>query len=196
LLLVGHGPVVETLATLAGSAGYEVAVLPEAAVPSALSRLALGPGAAVVVATHGELDEDALTRVLATSAGYVSLVASRKRAASILATLQQRGVPRAHLARLKAPAGLDIGAVTPEEIAVSILAEAIQARRSGKADHLEALPLDASARTEATDPICGMMVEVATARHQSDWAGRSVYFCCRRCKDAFDADPSRYAAPL
>lgn len=196
LLLVGHGPVVETLATLAGNAGYEAAVLPEAAVPSALGGFALGPSASVVVATHGELDEDALTRVLATAAGYVSLVASRKRAASILTTLQQRGVPRAHLDRLKAPAGLDIGAVTPEEIAVSILAEVIHARRSGKADHLQAPPRDAGARTEATDPICGMTVEIATARHQSDWAGRSVYFCCLRCKNTFDADPQRYAAAL
>jgi Cu+-exporting ATPase len=41
-----------------------------------------------------------------------------------------------------------------------------------------------------------MTVEIATARHQSDWAGRSVYFCCRGCKESFDADPRRYAAAL
>jgi xanthine dehydrogenase accessory factor len=195
LVLVGHGPVVETLATLAGGAGYEVTVLPEAAAPSALGGLALGPGASVVVATHGELDEDALAGVLATSAGYVSLVASRKRAASILAALHQRGVPREQLGRLKAPAGLDIGAVTPEEIAVSILAEVIHARRSGKTEPTE--PIAAVAASgDATDPICGMTVEIATARHRSAWAGRSVYFCCLRCKETFDADPPRYAAAL
>ena len=71
-------------------------------------------------------DEDALERVLRPDAGYVSLVASRKRAGAILETLSQRGVPAEPLGRLKAPAGLDIGAVTPEEIAVSILAEIIQ----------------------------------------------------------------------
>ena len=86
LVLVGHGPVIETLATLAESAGYDVAVLPGDAVAAALRGLALGPDSSVVVATHGELDEDALTQVLATPAGYVSLVASRKRAASIMAT--------------------------------------------------------------------------------------------------------------
>ena len=48
----------------------------------------------------------------------------------------------------------------------------------------------------ALDPVCGMTVEIATARHQSDWAGRSVYFCCLRCKETFDADPRRYAAAL
>jgi xanthine dehydrogenase accessory factor len=105
-------------------------------------------------------------------------------------------VPRERLTRLKAPAGLDIGAVTPEEIAVSILAEIIHVRRSGKTDHVESGGVEPPATVEAKDPICGMTVEVAAARHQSDWAGRSVYFCCLRCKDLFDADPERYAAAL
>jgi len=196
LVLVGHGPVIETLATLAESAGYDVAVLPGDAVAAALRGLALGPDSSVVVATHGELDEDALTQVLATPAGYISLVASRKRAASIMATLHHRGVPRPHLDRLKAPAGLDIGAVTPEEIAVSILAEIIHVRHTRKTDQVEAAGFEPPATAEAKDPICGMTVEVATARHQSDWAGRSVYFCCLRCKETFDADPQRYAAAL
>jgi xanthine dehydrogenase accessory factor len=150
----------------------------------------------VVVATHGDLDEDALTRVLETSAGYVSLVASRKRAAGIVATLHGRGVPRERLDRLKAPAGLDIGAVTPEEIAVSILAEIIHAHRSRKAEHLDPAVSEPPAAAEARDPVCGMTVEIATARHQSDWAGRSVYFCCLRCREAFERDPQRYAAAL
>ncbi len=84
------------------------------------------------MATHGDSDEDALARVLATEAGYVSLVASRRRAAMILERLRERGVPAERLGVLKAPAGLDIGAVTPEEIAVSILAEIIQHHRSQK----------------------------------------------------------------
>jgi len=196
LVLVGHGPVIETLATLAESAGYGVATLPGDAIGAALRGLALGPDSSVVVATHGELDEDALAQVLATPAGYVSLVASRKRAASILATLHDRGVPQERLARLKAPAGLDIGAVSPEEIAVSILAEIIHVRHSRKTDHVETGGFAPPATVEAKDPICGMTVEVATARHQSDWAGRSVYFCCLRCKETFDADPQRYAAAL
>jgi xanthine dehydrogenase accessory factor len=194
LVLVGHGPVIETLATLAESAGYAVTVLPGDAVAGALRGLALGPDSSVVVATHGEVDEDALTEVLATPAGYVSLVASRKRAAAIVDTLRRRGVPPSGLDRLKAPAGFDIGAATPEEIAVSILAEIIYARRSRKPE-APALA-ETLALAEATDPICGMTVEVTTARHQSDWAGRSVYFCCLRCKETFDADPARYAAAL
>ena len=128
LVLVGHGPVIETLATIGETAGFAVSVLPADAVAGALRGLSLDPSASVVVATHGELDEEVLTRALATPAGYLSLVASRKRAGAIVETLRHRGVPPAQLDRLKAPAGLDIGAVTPEEIAVSILAEIIQAR--------------------------------------------------------------------
>lgn len=195
LVLVGHGPVIETLATLGETAGFAVSILPGDTVAGALRGLSLDPSASVVVATHGELDEEVLTRALATPAGYLSLVASRKRAAAIVETLRHRGVPPAQLDRLKAPAGLDIGAVTPEEIAVSILAEIIQARRHRRAEPVVPLA-ETRAVAEATDPICGMTVEVATARHQSDWAGRSVYFCCGRCKDIFDADPARYAAAL
>ncbi len=202
LVLVGHGPVIETLATLGETAGHAVSVLPGDTVAEALRGLSLGPSTAVVVATHGDDDEQALTRVLATSAGYVSLVASRKRAGAIVETLRHRGVPAEQLARLKAPAGLDIGAVTPEEIAVSILAEIIQARHHRAAEPVVAAGIEAGALAEAPalaeakDPICGMTVEVATARHQSDWAGRSVYFCCRHCKETFDAEPARYAAAL
>ena len=143
LVLVGHGPVIETLATLGETAGYAVSVLPADAT-AALRGLSLGPNSSVVVATHGDVDEQALTRVLATPAGYVSLVASRKRAGAIVETLRRRGVPAEQLARLKAPAGLDIGAVTPEEIAVSILAEIIQARR-----HLAAASLAPGAAAAA-----------------------------------------------
>jgi xanthine dehydrogenase accessory factor len=192
LVLVGHGPVIETLATLGETAGFAVSVLPGETVAGALNGLSLDPSASVVVATHGEADEEVLTRVLATRAGYTSLVASRKRAAAIVETLRHRGVPPGQLDRLKAPAGLDIGAVTPEEIAVSILAEIVQSRHRRRAE--PEMPLaEAAAVAEATDPICGMSVEVATARHHSDWAGRSVYFCCGHCKDIFDADPARYA---
>src|SRR5262245_6204713 len=132
LVLVGHGPVIETLATLGESTGYGVAVLAPDAVAAGLRDLRLGRDSSVVVATHGELDEDALAQVLATPVGYVSLVASRKRAGTVVEMLRDRGVPREHLDRFKAPAGLDLGATTPEEIAVSILAEIIQTRHSRK----------------------------------------------------------------
>ncbi len=189
LVLVGHGPVVDTLATLAGAADYSIVALPEDATQAGLSELGLTRRASVVVATHSDADEDALERVLATEAGYVSLVASRRRATVILERLKGRGVPPERLARLKAPAGLDIGAVTPEEIAVSILAEIIQHCRSEKV-------AQASAVREARDPICGMLVEIATATYRSEVSGHLAYFCCHHCKETFDRDPERHLTGL
>ena len=180
LVLVGHGPVVEALATLGQAADYSIVTIPEGS--ERIAELGLTRRAAVVVATHADSDEDALWRVLMTDAGYVSLVASRRRAETIVERLRERGVAAERLAVLKAPAGLDIGAVTPGEIAVSILAEIIQHVRGDKA----AVPAPPPAAAEATDPICGMTVEIATARYRSDVAGATVYFCCRQCKDTFD----------
>jgi YHS domain-containing protein len=79
---------------------------------------------------------------------------------------------------------------------VSILAEVVETRRRGRSEPVEAAGPGPAAAAEARDPICGMTVLVATARYRSDWAGRSVYFCCRRCQETFDADPARYAAAL
>lgn len=189
LVLVGHGPVVDSLATLGRAADYSIVSLREDGAWAELGRLGLTRQASVVVATHADSDEEALERVLATEAGYVSLVASRRRAAAILERLRQRGVAPERLGLLKAPAGLDIGAVTPEEIAVSILAEIIQHHRSqkvsGAAPEVSTAVTEAPA-TEAIDPICGMRVEIASARHRSERTGETVYFCCRACKDAFD----------
>lgn len=195
LLLVGHGPVVEALAALGRATDFAVTVLAPEAVGETLARLPMGPHASVVVATHGNADEDALEQVLEAGAGYVSLIASRKRAAVVIESLKARKVPADRIGRLKAPAGLDIGAVTPEEIAVSILAEIVQVRRAGK----PAPPEDGVFRIspperQSTDPVCGMLVEVATARHRSEAGGRTVYFCCAGCKDTFERDPQRYAA--
>ncbi len=184
LALVGSGPVVEALATLGRAANYSIVAVREDAAGEQIARLGLTRRASVVVATHADFDEEALWRVLATEAGYVSLVASRRRASVILDRLRERGVAPERLGVLKAPAGLDIGAVTPAEIAVSILAEIIQHHRGEKTAHVETAP--AAVATEATDPICGMTVEVATARHRSEVAGETVYFCCRQCKETFD----------
>jgi xanthine dehydrogenase accessory factor len=149
-----------------------------------------------VIATHGTGDEAALERVLAREAGYVSLVASRKRAAAVLENLRAGGLSPSRIDRLKAPAGLDIGAATPEEIAVSILAEIVQARRSAKPT-LEAEGQEpAGASASQVDPVCRMLVEVSSAAYRAEAMGQVFYFCCAGCKAAFERDPERYAAPL
>ncbi|HEU4367526.1 MAG TPA: XdhC family protein [Methylomirabilota bacterium] len=191
LVLLGHGPVVETLAALGRATGYSVVALPDEAAWAGLDGLALGRRASVVVATHADSDEDALARVLATEAGYVSLVASRRRATAVVERLRRRGVPPERLGRFKAPAGLDLGAVTPAEIAVSILAEIVQHHRGDKLTEAAPAAVETTAG-EAVDPICGMRVEIATARYRSEAGGRTTYFCCLHCKETFEQDPSRY----
>jgi xanthine dehydrogenase accessory factor len=182
LILVGHGPVIEALATFARAAEYSVLTLGAEEAAATLAPPSVARQTSVVVATHADSDEDALQRILATDVGYVSLVASRRRAAAILERLRAAGVGVERLARLKAPAGLDIGAVSPDEIAVSILAEIIQHRRSAK----PSVAAEAPAARTAVDPICGMSVDVATAEYRSQSAAGVVYFCCRHCKTTFD----------
>jgi xanthine dehydrogenase accessory factor len=184
LLLVGHGPVLEALAAFAAAAEYAVLTCDATEAAAALGRGDTARRASVVIATHADSDEDALERILTTDAGYVSLVASRRRAAVIVDRLRARGLDHEQLARFKAPAGLDIGAERPDEIAVSILAEIIQHRRTAKPS---APPMAAPAET-AIDPICGMTVDVASAEHRSERAGQLVYFCCAHCKQTFDHD--------
>ncbi len=181
LLLVGHGPVIDTLARLGATVDLDVVVLPAEATDR-IAATATTPRAAIVVATHSDDDAEALAGALATPARYVSLVASRKRAASVVERLRRRAVPVARLDELRAPAGLDIGAVTPQEIAVSILAEIVQVARSHKPEVVAPEP-----GAEAIDPICGMTVETATARFRSPTPEGTVYFCCQGCKEAFDA---------
>src|SRR5262249_18997446 len=83
----------------------------------------------IVVSTQGRGDEAALSAVLAVQADYVAFFCSRQKTQTPQRVLLQQGVPAERPAKLKAPAGLDLGAITPEEIAVSIVAEIVAARR-------------------------------------------------------------------
>jgi xanthine dehydrogenase accessory factor len=204
LIAVGHLPVVEALAALGKGLTYTVSVIGLDATrerfPSVdlvldrldFSQVRVTPQTYVVVATHGNYDEEALEWALNTEAAYVALVASRKRAEAVVQYLRDSGLAPERLARLKYPAGLDIGASTPEEIALSILAEIVQARRAAPAS---STPLPASVPpAEARDPVCNMMVEIATARYIVEHGGRAYYFCSAGCKRAFEKEPDKYPA--
>ena len=150
-----------------------------------------GLGTFVVVSTQGEDDEEGLECALQTDASYVAFVASKAKAAKVIKSLSEQGISKAKLDQVRAPAGLDIQARTQEEIAVSILAEIVQLGRSLPAQQKETA--QASEKMEAKDLVCGMTVDVAAARHKSEFDGRSYYFCCSGCKQAFDKHPEKYA---
>jgi xanthine dehydrogenase accessory factor len=194
LLLVGGGPVVDTLVKLGQAMDFPVTVVSPEPPTVSLPPFSATPNVFIIVASHGAFDEEAVEQALRSGAGYVSLVASRKRAGAVTEALRDRGVPPDLLSRLKAPAGLDIGAVTPDEIAASILAEVIQVARSRRGGRPPDTSVSEDAReVEARDPVCGMSVEVASAKYRSEIGGRYVYFCGARCKRMFDEDPARYA---
>jgi xanthine dehydrogenase accessory factor len=187
LLVAGATPVARTLARLAETLGYELGALGDADL-AAIQPGSAGPDDAVVVATMGHYDEDALEAALRTRAGYIGLVASRRRAAVVFAALRERGVAEEALSRVASPAGLDLGPSTQQEIAVAILAELITERHRRAA-------APAPTVEQATDPVCGMTVALAGARLFTDHAGRRYWFCSEHCLHAFTRSPERYAAP-
>lgn len=193
LAVVGRSPAVETLVGMANVLGWRTVTL-DGADPD-LAAVGVGERAFVVVATQSDDDVEALVRALQTPAAYVGLVASRRRAAGVLAALRDRGIPEEALARVQAPAGLDLGPVSHPEIAVAILAELVRLRAAGERG-VPAEPALAPA-TEAIDPVCGMTVDTTTARHHLSHAGREYWFCAAGCRARFEADPGRYlpAAP-
>jgi len=152
VVICGSSPVAVAIADLARRSGYAVTVCAPAAEQGAFGdadrriegyALPVGEAASryVVVSTQGRGDEAALLAALAVDVDYVAFVGSRKKAEALRCTLAERGVSIERLAKLKAPAGLDLGAITPDEIAISILAEIVAVRRgksardSAAADH-------------------------------------------------------------
>lgn len=148
-IVCGASPVAASLVALAKAMGYRtvVAALEEdhPRLPGADSYIAgfdldaarPVPGDAIVVSTQGKRDREALHAALSTDAAYVSFVGSRRKAATLIGALRDKGVTEQQIGRLKAPAGLDIGAIEPEEIALSIMGEIVNRRRRavrGEAD--------------------------------------------------------------
>jgi xanthine dehydrogenase accessory factor len=179
LLLFGDSPCARALARIGEVMGYAVEV--------AGSIAPRGGTLFAVVATMGESDEDSVATVLAAQPAYLAVVASRKRFAEMRDALLARGVPREALEKIRNPAGLDIGARLPEEVALSIFAEIVQLRRA------EQPKLEPGVATEI-DPVCGMTVEVEAARHKAEHAGHTFYFCNPRCREKFLAAPDRFLA--
>jgi xanthine dehydrogenase accessory factor len=164
--VVGHTPIADALRRLAPEFGLEVAD---------------APGLAAIVAAQGVDDEHAALRAaLEAGVPYVGLVASRKRGDGVIGELRSDGVAPELTDRIDVPAGIAIGARTPAEIALSILARIVAVRRSG-------IPAAAPAPAVATavDPICGMTVVPGPSTPSLEHEGETVYFCCEGCRSAF-----------
>jgi xanthine dehydrogenase accessory factor len=179
LIVLGDSPVAQGLVALSGPLGFRATLHPELDGALALTEPA---DSWVVIAGMGDRDDLSVKAALESGAAYVAVVASQKRAAAIVQALEDDGVSADLLTRLKAPAGLDIGAKTGAEIALSILAEIVERRRASPIlrEHAEHKP------ATAVDPVCGMLVEIATARWTSEKDGQTYYFCAPGCKRHFE----------
>lgn len=214
LVVFGDAPVAHALVNLAKAMGLAVDVVDPDADPGAVSGAVSGADRVftrldaaelrpsgtpsgdrpyAVVATMGQYDEDAVLAALSLDPAYLGVIASRRRFEQIRDAIADRVPTRDRLDRIKCPAGLDIGARSPDEIAISILAEMIEIRRL--ADRAPSRASEAApSPTLERDPVCGMMVAVTEHALRTESAGHIYYFCGGGCRTRFLAEPTRFAA--
>jgi xanthine dehydrogenase accessory factor len=160
----GDTPIVHALLRLGAELGLDMAG----------GELDVRPGdLGAIAAGHGRAELPVLKAALEAGLPYVGLVASRKRGQGVLGELRGDGVAAELVERIDTPAGLDIGARTPDEIALSILARVVQVRRTPRQ------------QVTAVDPVCGMTITVTPGTPSAEHEGETVYFCCDGCKAAF-----------
>ena len=204
VIVVGRSPAVDALAEMAVSLGWGATVIDDGGNPDEhtrpelvrtkldLSGLGIDGATAVVVATQGHYDDLALEAALACDAGYVGLIASERRAATVLDHLRSRGATSAELDRVHAPAGLDLGAVANAEIAVAVMADLVARRARGEL--VTGRSNETPARVEAIDAVCGMTVVVDDAKYHTVHEGSDYWFCAPGCLRAFESHPAAYVS--
>jgi xanthine dehydrogenase accessory factor len=210
LRIYGNTPVARAAAWLAREADFHPTTDAEAADEEALAAansMALAPAAAsppltvpdsfALIATQGDGDEAALEVALRSPARAVLVIASKRKAERLRAAMALRGVPESRLAALRAPAGPNIGAVTPNEIAVAAIAGLIALRRGQPAEggkRPESRPIESTHVTGYVNPVCGAVVDPARALSTLTMGGQTHYFCCQGCRVEFERDPEKYLA--
>ena len=200
LVIYGRTPTVEALAKMGEILDYEIYALApgisEIDLPDGVIKKeefsAIEGQCVAVVAAQGNGDLQALKAALASKPEFLSLIASKKKTNTLLKQLANEGIDKDIIDSIKFPAGLDIGAITPQEIAVSILAELVQQKR--KVSKLEEIIFEFKDNKygKEKDPICGMYVDPKSADSFSEIDGVNYYFCCSGCKEKFEAEPAAY----
>jgi xanthine dehydrogenase accessory factor len=191
LVIVGGSPMAHSLAAMAGALGWCTDLYS----PQDFTAGHADERSMIIVATQGHADEDMIERAVAMRPAYLGLVASRRRGEAVLGYLAERGVPKDQLDRVHAPAGLDLGKTTHEEMAVAILAELVQLRASGALAVVPAprrAPRAEPELAEAVDPVCGMTVTANASARPAEHDGVTYYFCCAGCHQKFIENPDAY----
>ncbi len=205
LIVVGPSPIAEALTSLGQLLGYRVVVVAPGStaedfpradrVEADLRRLPelVDADTYVAVATMGKYDETALQSLAASRAIYVGLVASQRRSAVVMDELRATAVPESAVNRIRSPAGLDFGAKTPEEIALSIMAEITHVRRASEPQEVPMIEAAQAGPTQEAnvDVVCGMEVEPTTPLRVTH-DGRTYLFCSEGCRARFLKSPAAF----
>ena len=211
LVVMGKTAIARALVKIAKTAGYRVTVVAAEITPNTfekvdelitqmnLEQVKLSSSSSIVVCTQGEQDEEALEQALQKNCAYIGFVASRKKKAGVFENLQQQGIDKKKLDTIKSPAGIDITAKRPEEVAISILAEIIQVHNNKPYQSESFIEVNAEAPDEPgmkpsyyINPVCGVPVDRNSPKHIIEYEGEKVYFCCDGCKVKFEAEPAKY----
>ena len=209
LVVIGKSAIAKALVKLGGAAGYRITGVAQDAnlqtfdkVDELITQISLANvktthGSFIVVATQGEQDERALEESLKKESAYLGFVASKKKMATLAGYLADAGFDKTLIDGIRSPAGIDIKARSPEEVAISILAEIIKVQNSsdasasfekfGKLNDETAIPLK-----YYVNPVCGVPVDMNNPKHIIEYNGDKIYFCCDGCKVKFEADPEKY----
>jgi xanthine dehydrogenase accessory factor len=203
ILIMGRSHISMALCKLSKVTGYQVTVVAFGAdkitFPEAdrvidavdLDEKLITPNTYIIVCTQGEGDDIALKNAIESGCSYVSFVSSMRKANSIYNSLKKQGIKVEELMRVKTPAGLNINAKLPEEVAISILAEIISKLREEK--NQSAQPESQLNMAEYfINPVCNIPVQKSTAKHVINRKGVDYYFCCDGCRDTFVAQPEKY----
>ena len=187
--IVGSKPIAAAIEQLGPQFDLEIAAVGDNAAEIHEGDLA------IIVAAHGKGELEALRAGLQAGLPYVGLVASPKRGAALIEELREGGLSDDLLERIDYPAGLDIKAKTPPEVALSIIARLVETRHGGSYSPPLRSPSSEPAPTFAVDPICGMTVTMAPDTPQLEHDGDTIYFCREACKTEYAAGLSGDAPP-
>ena len=208
LVVIGKTEIAKSLTRFGHAAGYRVTgvardaglktfdKVDELITQLDLSKVKTGPLSFIVIATQGEDDEQALQAALGKQAAYIGFVASRKKIASVIQYLADAGIEQSDLDRITSPAGIDINAKQPDEVAISIMAEIIRVKNSLTIMAEQDQPAESGSQPAAPEyyinPVCGVPVDKNNPKHIVEYQGEKVYFCCDGCKVKFEKDPAKY----
>ena len=204
IVVMGNSPVASSLLKMSSELGYETLWTVNNEIENEflevdriqknfdLKNINLSSPCFIIVCTQGENDWEALESAMKTSVNYVAFVGSRRKTEILKKELSENGISQERLEEMVNPAGIDLKAKTPSEIALSILAEIIQLLRD---DNTLDNQVVSESEEKAIDPVCGMQVDTELNKNTFQFKNQDYHFCCNGCKTKFKNNPELFLVP-